>query len=112
MATARETECLMMMDEFYSHYIYPEDENEWGKTVSSAEYVEDVNTDPIIIVDGLTKNWRCPGWRSMPPLNLIPPPPHTHTHTPFLVSLLRACTPFSAPVFLCLVCPTFALLPY
>ena len=65
-ATARETECLMMMDEFYSHYIYPEDENEWGKTVSSAEYVEDVNTDPIIIVDGLTKNWRCPGWRSMP----------------------------------------------
>jgi aspartate/methionine/tyrosine aminotransferase len=22
-----------------------------------------VNQDPIVIVDGLTKNWRLPGWR-------------------------------------------------
>jgi hypothetical protein len=33
------------------------------KTVSSAEFVHDVNTDPICIVNGLTKNWRLPGWR-------------------------------------------------
>jgi aspartate/methionine/tyrosine aminotransferase len=25
--------------------------------------VEDVNQDPIVILDGLTKNWRYPGWR-------------------------------------------------
>ena len=31
--------------------------------VSAAAFVEDVETDPIIIVDGLTKNWRYPGWR-------------------------------------------------
>lgn len=62
--TARELDCLLMMDEFYSHYIYTDDE-ENGKTVSSAEFVDDVDVDPLIIVDGLTKNWRCPGWRSM-----------------------------------------------
>ena len=32
-------------------------------TMSAAEYVEDVNEDPICIVNGLTKNWRLPGWR-------------------------------------------------
>ena len=30
---------------------------------SAARYVEDVNRDPVVIVDGLTKNWRYPGWR-------------------------------------------------
>merc|ERR1712227_797527 len=35
-----------------------------GRSVSSAEFVEDVDCDPIIIVDGLTKNWRLPGWRT------------------------------------------------
>ena len=31
--------------------------------VSSAQYVEDVNQDQVIIIDGLTKNWRYAGWR-------------------------------------------------
>ena len=31
--------------------------------MSGAEFVEDVNDDPVIIVDGLTKNWRTPGFR-------------------------------------------------
>jgi len=31
--------------------------------VSAARYVEDVERDPVVIVDGLTKNWRYPGWR-------------------------------------------------
>src|SRR5438105_8587382 len=31
--------------------------------VSAAAYVDDVERDPIIVVDGLTKNWRYPGWR-------------------------------------------------
>src|SRR6185295_15667689 len=30
---------------------------------SAARYVEDVDRDPVVIVDGLTKNWRYPGWR-------------------------------------------------
>ena len=48
----------MIFDEFYSHYIYD------GRTsASAAEYVEDVNRDPVVILDGLTKNWRYPGWR-------------------------------------------------
>src|SRR5580692_6061634 len=31
--------------------------------VSAAEFVDDVDKDPIVVVDGLTKNWRYPGWR-------------------------------------------------
>jgi len=58
---------LLIMDEFYSHYMYPEDDEEvlggHPKTVSSARYVEDVNRDPVLIINGLTKNWRNPGWR-------------------------------------------------
>lgn len=40
-----------------------DDDTNWPKTVSSAKYVENVNEDPIIIVNGLTKNWRLPGFR-------------------------------------------------
>eukprot|EP01135_Chromosphaera_perkinsii_P000875 Nk52_evm38s152 gene=Nk52_evmTU38s152 len=62
-ALSRKEQCLFIMDEFYSHFIYTHDESENGRMVSSAQYVEKVNKDPILIVDGLTKNWRCPGWR-------------------------------------------------
>lgn len=56
--------CTLITDEFYSHYIYSGDrESETPKMISTAAYVEDVNTSPIILVDGLTKNWRYPGWR-------------------------------------------------
>lgn len=71
---AREQNIALLMDEFYSHYYYdgdavdPEDggaddNTNWPKTVSSASYIDDVNEDPVIIVNGLTKNWRCPGFR-------------------------------------------------
>jgi aspartate/methionine/tyrosine aminotransferase len=59
---ARELDCTLLLDEFYSHYV-------WVKTPgdlpieSAARYVEDVDRDPVVIVDGLTKNWRYPGWR-------------------------------------------------
>lgn len=56
---ARELNCSMIFDEFYSHYIYDSD----TLSVSAAEHVEDVDQDPVIIVDGLTKNWRYPGFR-------------------------------------------------
>jgi aspartate/methionine/tyrosine aminotransferase len=60
---ARELRCSLILDEFYSHYIYTGSSANEAKMVSAAAYVEDVNTDPILIVDGLTKNWRYPGWR-------------------------------------------------
>jgi aspartate/methionine/tyrosine aminotransferase len=59
---ARECQCSMIFDEFYSHYIYTGAPDR-SKMVSAAEYVEDVERDPVVIVDGLTKNWRYPGWR-------------------------------------------------
>ena len=60
---ARECQCSMIFDEFYSHYIYTGENAEKPKMVSAAEFVEDVERDPIVVVDGLTKNWRYPGWR-------------------------------------------------
>jgi aspartate/methionine/tyrosine aminotransferase len=60
---ARECHCSMIFDEFYSHYIYSGAKSNKAKMVSAAEFVEDVNKDPIVVVDGLTKNWRYPGWR-------------------------------------------------
>ena len=61
---ARNQHCSLILDEFYSHYIYTKNtKNNAPKMVSAAEYVENVDSDPIIIIDGLTKNWRYPGWR-------------------------------------------------
>jgi aspartate/methionine/tyrosine aminotransferase len=58
--TARELQCSLLIDEFYSHYIWADGESE---IVSAARYVEEVNTDPVVLFDGFTKNWRYPGWR-------------------------------------------------
>jgi aspartate/methionine/tyrosine aminotransferase len=60
---ARECQCSMIFDEFYSHYVYTDRKGAKPKMVSAAEFVDDVEHDPIIVVDGLTKNWRYPGWR-------------------------------------------------
>ncbi|MFN2134925.1 MAG: pyridoxal phosphate-dependent aminotransferase [Candidatus Promineifilaceae bacterium] len=60
---ARRYHCSLILDEFYSHYIYTGRPDEGPKLVSAARYVEDVNDDPVILVDGLTKGWRYPGWR-------------------------------------------------
>ncbi len=62
---ARQLGCAMLMDEFYSHYIWnaPADAPLSERIVSAARYVEDVNRDPVVIIDGLTKNWRYPGFR-------------------------------------------------
>ncbi|MBK8169871.1 MAG: pyridoxal phosphate-dependent aminotransferase [Sandaracinaceae bacterium] len=58
-ATARELDCTLLLDEFYSHYIW----KDGPALMSAAQYVEDVERDPIVLFDGLTKNWRYPGWR-------------------------------------------------
>lgn len=56
---ARRLDCTLIMDEFYSHYIWSGDPAE----ATAASYVDDVNKDPVVIVNGLTKSWRYPGWR-------------------------------------------------
>ena len=58
-ATARELQCSLLIDEFYSHYVWADG----GEMVSAARYVDDVETDPVVLFDGFTKNWRYPGWR-------------------------------------------------
>ena len=56
---ARRLDCALILDEFYSHYIW----GDAGPSVSAAGAVEDVDRDPVLLIDGLTKNWRYPGWR-------------------------------------------------
>ena len=60
---ARELDCTLLFDEFYSHFVWSADPREPDVLVSAARYVEDVDRDPVVILDGLTKNWRYPGWR-------------------------------------------------
>lgn len=48
-------------DEFYSGYNYTS--NCDGTTISAAENVIDVDEDDVLIIDGLTKRFRLPGWR-------------------------------------------------
>ncbi len=59
---ARELDCSMLVDEFYSHYIYRGGIGE-PPIASAAAYVQDVEKDPVLLFDGFTKNWRYPGWR-------------------------------------------------
>ncbi len=59
---ARELDCALLLDEFYSHYIWTPIPGNLP-VESAARYVENVDRDPVVIFDGLTKNWRYPGWR-------------------------------------------------
>jgi N-succinyldiaminopimelate aminotransferase len=61
---ARELDCTLLIDEFYSHYIYRARSADRPLPIASAaRYVEDVDKDPVLLFDGFTKNWRYPGWR-------------------------------------------------
>lgn len=63
---SRERGTTILLDEFYSHYVYrtggagvpPA-----AASVSAAEFVENVNEDRVVLFDGLTKCFRYPGWR-------------------------------------------------
>ncbi|MFB6375272.1 MAG: pyridoxal phosphate-dependent aminotransferase [Bradymonadaceae bacterium] len=57
--TTRNLDFSLILDEFYSHYVWNGD----SETATAARYVEDVDEDPVVIVNGLTKSWRYPGWR-------------------------------------------------
>lgn len=62
LGVARRTRCTVILDEFYSHYLYDHPIDN-PPAESAAAWVEDVDRDPVLVVDGLTKNWRYPGWR-------------------------------------------------
>ncbi len=59
--TAEELDCTLLLDEFYSHYVYGMGGP--APMESAARYVENVDRAPVVLFDGLTKNWRYPGWR-------------------------------------------------
>jgi len=60
---ARELDCSLLLDEFYSHYLWTGGSSGELAVESAARYVTDVDRDPVVLFDGLTKNWRYPGWR-------------------------------------------------
>ena len=60
---ARELDCSLLLDEFYSHYLWTGGGGGELAVESGARYVTDVDRDPVVLFDGLTKNWRYPGWR-------------------------------------------------
>ncbi len=70
---ASKNNCTLILDEFYSQFIF--EKGKPGKRpVSAAEYVDDVNKAPVILIDGLTKSFRYPGWRigwAVGPKNMI-----------------------------------------
>lgn len=51
----------LVFDEFYAGYDYRHGCD--GTTISAAQNVIDVNEDDVLLVDGLTKRFRLPGWR-------------------------------------------------
>jgi aspartate/methionine/tyrosine aminotransferase len=60
---ARERDVTLVLDEFYSHFQYTADGRPARGPVSGAEFVLDPERDPVILLDGLTKSFRYPGWR-------------------------------------------------
>ena len=61
---ARKENCLLGADEFYATFSYNEDGSPAQGAVSALPYVKDINRDPVIVFDGLTKGFRYPGWRA------------------------------------------------
>lgn len=61
---ARKENCLLGADEFYATFSYSEDGTPAQNAVSALPYVKDINRDPVIVFDGLTKGFRYPGWRA------------------------------------------------
>lgn len=63
----RDRACALLLDEFYSAYVYDLDETGRARaaesSLSAAALVDDVERDQVIIFDGLTKGFRYPGLR-------------------------------------------------
>lgn len=41
-----------------TRYQYPDEDKDLGYSLSGASYVDDVNEDPVVIINGLTKGFR------------------------------------------------------
>ncbi len=62
-AISRKNRCTMIMDEVYSHYVFGLEGEDARNPLSIAPFIKNVERDPILIVDGLGKGWRYPGWQ-------------------------------------------------
>ncbi|MBO07028.1 MAG: aspartate aminotransferase [Acidobacteria bacterium] len=60
---SRERRVTLLLDEFYSHFIYTDEGKPADSPVSAAAFLEDIEDDPVVLFDGLTKSFRYPGWR-------------------------------------------------
>ena len=60
---ARDRDVVLLAEEFTSHFRFNEDGSPDLKPNSMAQAVKDVERDPVLIFDGLSKNHRYPGWR-------------------------------------------------
>lgn len=60
---ARKHRVTLLLDEFYNHFIYRADGTPGDGPISGAQHVIDVENDPVVLIDGLTKSFRYPGWR-------------------------------------------------
>jgi aspartate/methionine/tyrosine aminotransferase len=56
---ANSVKCPLILDEYYSQYIW----SGGTRPVSAAAHIEDVISSNIVIIDGITKNFRYPGLR-------------------------------------------------
>jgi aspartate/methionine/tyrosine aminotransferase len=63
LAAARHHSSVLLLDEFYSQFIYNADGSAADQPVSAARVIDDVEADPVLLIDGLTKGFRYPGWR-------------------------------------------------
>lgn len=60
---ARRSRCTLILDESYSQFTYGDDGEPGNEPESAARYVDHVEKDPVLLVDGMTKGFRYPGWR-------------------------------------------------
>lgn len=69
-------ESFLIFTKTHSGYYYGS--NCDGKVVSAADNIIDVDEDDVLIIDGLTKRFRLPGWVN-PPSPSPPPKPRPTT---------------------------------
>lgn len=62
--TVKRHGCLLACDEFYSTYAYDLGGLPSQKAISVLPFIEDIERDPVVVFDGLTKGFRYPGWRA------------------------------------------------
>lgn len=100
----------LIMDEFYGGYNYTSDCD--GTTISAAENVGNVDEDDVLIIDGLTKRFRLPGWRIAwivgPKVCFaLSPPPLPQTSLALLIVNRNLSKPLAHVVHTLMVVPMF-----